>query len=381
MSEIKWRTVRLGEVAGINEKSITRNYPHKVIEYIDTSSVTRNIFSTLQSLELSKAPTRARRIVSDGDTILSTVRPIQRHFGFIHKPKPNTVVSTGFAVITPKKIDPKFLFYLLSQDSITLYLDSIAETSTTTFPAFRPEVLNDLEISIPENVDEQRRIAEILSALDEKIELNRQTNATLEAIAQAIFKEWFVDFNYPGATGEMVESELGLIPKGWKVAQLGEVTDLTWGDTNTTKKSYTQEGFAAYSASGLDGYLPYYDYSRPGIVVSAIGAYSGRTWLAQGKWSCIKNTIRFWSTNSDISNEYLFLYTGNKDFWPLRGSAQPFISQTDARNINILFPADQLAKTFGEIVRPLYQMMFYSDIENMKIAECRDLLLPAIMGQ
>ena len=72
----------------------------------------------------------------------------------------------------------------------------------------------------------QTRIAAILSALDDKIELNRQTNATLEAIAQAIFKEWFVDFRFPGATGEMQDSELGPIPKEWRVGRLEDICEL-----------------------------------------------------------------------------------------------------------------------------------------------------------
>ncbi|NMC61740.1 MAG: hypothetical protein GYA55_01085, partial [SAR324 cluster bacterium] len=75
----------------------------------------------------------------------------------------------------------------------------------------------------------QSRIADVLSNIDDKIELNRQTNATLEAIAQAIFKEWFVDFNYPGATGEMVDSELGPIPKGWRAGKLNEIFSLQIG--------------------------------------------------------------------------------------------------------------------------------------------------------
>jgi len=98
------------------------------------------------------------------------------------------------------------------------------------------QMIRDLKIPLPPH-SVQCRIAEVLSTLDDKIELNRQTNATLEAIAQAIFKEWFVDFNYPGATGEMVESELGPIPKGWRVGKLNEILinqiGGDWGQENS----------------------------------------------------------------------------------------------------------------------------------------------------
>jgi len=177
----------------------------------------------------------------------------------------------------------------------------------------------------------------------------------------------------------MIESELGPIPEGWSVVPLGKITDLSWGDTKTTKKIYVSEGYLAYSASGPDGFLPYYDFSREGIVVSAIGAYSGKTWFAHGKWSCIKNTIRFWSIDQDISDEYLFLLTSSLGFWPLRGSAQPFISQTDARNKKILYPNDHLANQFGLLVRPFYWRIYHNLLENNTLAKVRDLLLPKLM--
>ena len=120
--------------------------------------------------------------------------------------------------------------------------------------------------------------------------------------------------------------------------RLGDYTDLTWGDTNTTKNSYVVDGYLAFSAGGPDGKLDHYDYDREGIVLSAIGADCGKTWFAEGKWSCIKNTIRFWSTSNDLDNFFLFLATKDKDFWPRKGGAQPFIPQGDARNCVIPLP-------------------------------------------
>ncbi len=125
------------------------------------------------------------------------------------------------------------------------------------------------------------------------------------------------------------------------VVTLGAVADLSWGDTAVTKKSYVVEGprFRAFSASGPDGELPYFDYDRTGVVVSAIGANAGTTWLATGKWSCIKNTIRFFSRDEDVADtRYLYWATRQSGTWPLRGSAQPFISQGDARKVEIALP-------------------------------------------
>lgn len=124
----------------------------------------------------------------------------------------------------------------------------------------------------------------------------------------------------------------------FRTVKLGDVTDLTWGDTNTTKASFVPEGFVAYSAKGADGFLPYADYDRTGIVISAIGSDCGKTWLARGKWSCIKNTMRFFATDPDVDTEYLYWATKRPDFWPKRGSGQPFISQGDARSCEVTLP-------------------------------------------
>ena len=127
-------------------------------------------------------------------------------------------------------------------------------------------------------------------------------------------------------------------PEDWKRAALGTVADVNWGDTSVTKASYVQNGFRAFSASGPDGWLPYADFDRVGVVLSAIGADCGKTWLAKGKWSCIKNTIRFWATDPEVDTEFLYWLTRDPAVWPKRGSAQPFISQGDARNLEVAYP-------------------------------------------
>ena len=124
----------------------------------------------------------------------------------------------------------------------------------------------------------------------------------------------------------------------YPLVRLGQYTNLNWGDTKTTKASYVLSGYQAYSASGPDGLLDHYDYDCEGIVLSAIGADCGKTWFAKGKWSCIKNTIRFWSISNELDNAFLFFATNKKEFWPRRGGAQPFIPQGDARNCTIPLP-------------------------------------------
>src|SRR5438552_449704 len=92
------------------------------------------------------------------------------------------------------------------------------------------KLLREYEVLMPSNIDKQKSIASILSSLDDKIELNLQMNQTLEAMAQAIFKEWFVNFNFPGFDGELVDG----LPKGWRIGKLKEIVDIKGGTTPST---------------------------------------------------------------------------------------------------------------------------------------------------
>jgi type I restriction enzyme S subunit len=272
----------------------------------------------------------------------------------------------GKVIIKPgAELDRRFLFYLLR--TAEYRHEILASATGTTVRHTSPGRILAHKVSIP-LLDKQKAIASVLGALDDKIELNRRINETLEALAQGLFKSWFVD---------ATENNL---PKGWRESRLGDLADVTWGDTNTTKASYSARGFPAYSASGCDGFLPHHDFDRIGVVVSAIGANAGVTWLALGKWSCIKNTIRFWATDDEVSTEYLFYATLGKDKWPLRGSAQPFIAQGDARAMKIIVPSNQLAKRFGQIVEPFHLKIGANKEESRTLATLRDALLPKLLS-
>lgn len=301
------------------------------------------------------------------------------------------VIDTAFYLKPKENIDLKWAYYALLTQNINK-MDSgsaIPSTSRQDFYA--------LPAKVP-SLREQRAIATFLGTLDDKTELNRRMNETLESMARAIFKSWFVDFDPVRAKAEgrqpfgmdagtaalfpdsFQDSTVGKIPKGWATHELGDVADVNWGDTNVTKRAYTKTGFRAFSASGPDGFLPYFDYDRTGVVVSAIGAEAGRTWLALGKWSCIKNTIRFWATASDISTEYLFQSIRGKDKWPLRGSAQSFISQGDARRIKILAPTNRLASIYGSLVEPFNMKASENEEQCSTLTAIRDALLPKLIS-
>lgn len=270
-------------------------------------------------------------------------------------------------------VDTKFLYYLLADAKLSRYAGGAAQ------PLVTQTVLKEVEVRVPP-LPIQRRIAGILSAYDELIENSQRRIKILESMARALYREWFVHFRFPGHESvPRVPSPLGEIPQGWEVKKLGTVADISWGDTSTTKAAYVEEGYAAYSASGLDGKLDHYDFDRLGIVLSAIGAQCGKTWLARGKWSCIKNTIRFWAKNECVSTEFLFIATLGQDFWPRRGAAQPFISQGDAERIDVLIPDRGTMNRFTIFAAASLKHIATLDSQIQNLRRTRDLLLPRLL--
>ena len=272
------------------------------------------------------------------------------------------------------KLDDVFLKHVLNARDIAGYITGAAQ------PKLTQANLKRIVIALP-NIETQRRIASILGAYDDLIEVNRRRIAVLEEMARGLFEEWFIRFRFPGHEAVPIEDTPdGPLPKGWTLEALGALADIQWGDTSTTKKSYTPNGFRAYSASGPDGFMPKFDSDRVGVILSAIGAQCGKTWLARGQWSCIKNTMRFWARAGGVGTEYLYLALSAPDKWPKRGAAQPFISLGDARKIKILQPAKNISTRFEASVAPMLELTDTLALQNECLAAARDLLLPRLIS-
>ena len=238
----RWSPVALGDCIEINDSTYTPKEAWPFVNYLDTGNITENRITEIQHLIAGKdkIPGRARRKVQSGDIVYSTVRPNQKHFGLLKKIPDSLLASTGFSVIRGKAdvAVTDFIYWFLAQDRITEQLHTIAEHSTSAYPSIRPADIERLTLNLPP-LSEQRAIAHILGALDDKIELNRRMNETLEAMARALFKSWFVDFDPVRAKMEgrdtglpkpianlfpdrLMDSILGETPEGWAIESLAE---------------------------------------------------------------------------------------------------------------------------------------------------------------
>ena len=289
--------------------------------------------------------------------------------------------------------DIVYLYYLLK----TLGLEHLNEDSAV--PGLNRDTAYSQEFILPPPPT-QRRIAAILSALDDKIELNRQMNATLEAIAQAIFKEWFVDFNFLGATGEMVESELGPIPKGWMVGKIKELGKIICGKTPSkansdffdgcipfvkipdmhgsvfvtkTKDSLTEKG----ALSQKNKFIPAHSILVSCIAtVGLVSITSERSQTNQQINSIIPKdgflSFYLYFYMRGLSNELKELGSG--------GSATLNVNTTTFSNINSLIPSNDILTIFDEEVRPIFQKILSNIQESTTLSQTRDALLPKLMN-
>ncbi len=303
------------------------------------------------------------------------------------------------------KINPYFLFYSIK--ILNNFFQQIAHGAI--FNTVIGSGLRGTEISLPP-LSTQRRIAGILSALDDKIELNRQTNATLEAIAQAIFKEWFVDFNFPGATGEMQDSELGPIPNGWRIGKLGEVANIKHGfafkgeyfsevETGTillTPGNFRIGGGFNYSKfKYYDGEVPIeYVLNRGDLIVTMTDlskegdtlGYSALVPMIDGKM--LLHNQRIGKVNSTLGNSwefYLYFTMQQKDYrdYILSGATGTTVKHTSPTRIydyRIALPSLNILQLFESTVSAVIVLMEHIQMQSVALATLRDALLPKLMS-
>ncbi|SDD05389.1 type I restriction enzyme, S subunit [Melghirimyces thermohalophilus] len=285
--------------------------------------------------------------------------------------KPFFVIDTAY-YLNPKvrDLDIKWAYYeLLTKDINNMDSGSaIPSTSRNDFYA--------LPVNFPP-LQEQKQIASILSTLDEKIELNHRINQNLEAMAQALFQSWFVDFE-PFQDGEFVESELGLIPKGWKVRKLGDIINITSGKRPTNKAEQQNKKFnvALIGASSITGYVDQALYKEPILVTGRVGTHGVIQRVRGESWPS-DNTLVI----KTPYYEFVYQILKTLDYKSMnRGSTQPLITQRDIKNTQIVFPSDLVLSDFENQTKALYNLVNEFNDEIKTLSQLRDTLLPKLMS-
>lgn len=286
-------------------------------------------------------------------------------------------VNQHVAIIRPDStlLNSRFLLYFLNSRPTKEILLSLSYAGGTR-KALTKGMLEALTLPKPE-VTEQEAIAATLSCLDDKMELNNSIIKTLEEMAQALFKSWFVDFE-PFQDGEFEDSELGPIPKGWRVGSLGDMADISSGKRprNKSNEFSLDATVPVLGASSIMGYTSEALHSGSIIVTGRVGTH-GIVQRIEGPCWPSDNTLVI------TGHRYEFLYQVllQVDFRSMnRGSTQPLITQTDLRNVSIIIPPDEALDQYEYLASSLMALWHRNQEQNGRLSSIRDTLLPKLMS-
>ena len=340
------------------------------------------------------------KLIPKNSILLTSRAPI----GYLAIADNEICTNQGFKslIVNPDLADYNFVYYLLLSN-----IDLLKSFGTgTTFAEISGNVVKNIEFDLPD-LPTQKAIAEILSSLDDKIELNNQINQNLEALAQALFKQWFVDFEFPNENGEpykssggeMIDSELGEIPKGWKIESLSKIASLEKSSVKPFEKP--NEDFFHYS-------LPEFDSGK-------IPSIEKGEAILSSKYKVISNSILFsklnpriprvWPVincklNSVCSTEFQVIKPEKEKYFSFINSLlnseeyiksiQTKVTGTSSSHqrvnpkdiINHLFPLPEqsIIELFHSSTFHFFEKVFDHRSENEKLKTLRDTLLPKLIS-
>lgn len=289
--------------------------------------------------------------------------------------------------------NPRFLYFLFTSKIIQEQISSL--TSGSAVPQLPAKDLR--KFSLPKvPMDIQNYIVKVIGDISDKLKINHQTNQTLEEMAQAIFKSWFVDFDPVKAkmNGEqpegmdaataslfpekLVESELGLIPEGWGVGELSKLFELHRGFD--LPKSKRQDGeYPVYAAGGYHGSHNEFKMEPPGIITGRSGVI-GNVYLSLDKYWPL-NTTLYVREFRTCGPYYAYHLLRSLDLKSLNsGSAVPSLNRNFVHSTNVCHPDSDVLAKFEEIVTPLFEKMVANNEQNKSLSELRDTLLPKLLS-
>ena len=315
--------------------------------------------------------------------------------------------STEFIVISSKDglTIPDYLYYLTTSNLIR---EPTIKSMTGTSGRQRVDtsVFDSIIVPIPP-LNEQIAIAKILSDLDAKYELNQKMNKTLEAIAQAIFKHWFIDFEFPNeegkpyksSGGEMVDSERGEVPKGWKASTIGkELKTVLGGTPSTENKDYWSNASIPWINSGKinefriifpSAYITAEALKHSatklmpkGTTVLAItGATLGKVSIIEREM-CANQSVVGVLGSEKLPSEYIYFWIKNninRLVSNQTGGAQQHINKGNIDEIEILVPDSHIMEHYVKTIRPIFDKISASSFEEHNLSKIRDIVLPKLM--
>ena len=396
---MEWKEVKLGDVcnliAGFAFKAKDfGEFPTKVIKigdikppFVDYVGQVGVDISCYDINKLSKYTVRYGDYVlaMTGATIGKVGKYISEHPSYINQ---------RVLKFSPKQdVDADYINYTICSNIFAKYVVNYIDSESAQ-PNISAPTISKFVFRIPTEKEDQRRIASILSSLDRKIELNNKINANLEEMAQAIFKNWFVDFE-PFKDGKFVDSELGMIPEGWKVGTLGDITNnksakvkekndvkvlspVTTGELVLSEEYFTKQVFSSSIAKYKIVNKGDFAYNPARVNIGSLGRnefdFDG----------CVSPVYVVFSVLDGYENYFdLFRKT---DFFKdsvaslAIGGVRQSLSYDDLSLIETIIPSKNIVAKFNNLYNQMKKTIKTNKLENSRLSLLRDTLLPRLMS-
>lgn len=379
---MEWKEYKLGEVCSyvvdrIDNSTLNKN------NYISTENMTPNCGGVTSA---SNVPDGKSIWFKEGDILFSNIRP---YFKKLWKADISGGCSADVLCIRAnEKINPTYLYYLLIQDTFISYV--MKGTKGCKMPRGDKKYNMAWVIDLP-SLEVQKRIAAQLSEIDDKIAVNKKICENLEAQAQALFKHWFIDFA-PFKNGKFVESELGMIPEGWRVGTLGDIAVITMGQS-PAGSSYNEKGDGVFFYQGRTEFGFRYPsvrlyttdpkrFAEPLSTLLSVRAPVGDINVATER-CCIGRGLASIKSNNNCHSYIFYLLQSMKrrfDVYNGEGTVFGSINKDTLNGLKIFIPNNSIISDFEEIVEEIDKKILESHQESSRLSSLRDTLLPKLMS-
>ena len=394
---MEWKEVRLGDVcskigSGATPSGGKEAYKGGDYHLIRSQNVLDFAFSKdgLASINDEQANKLKNVEIIQGDVLLNITGDSVARCCIVPSEILPARVNQHVAIIRPRKeeLDNHYLLYYLQHYKRQLL--QIASAGATR-NAITKAMIENLILPCPKSLDDQRRIASILSSLDRKIELNNKINADLEEMAQAIFKNWFVGFE-PFKNGKFVDSELGMIPEGWKVGRLEDIAEITMGQSPAGNSlNENREGMMFYQGSSDFGFrfpsIRVFTTEPKRLAVANSVLFSVRAPVGDinvaKEECCIGRGVA--SIKSKSSHDSYLFYTMKSlhklfDSFDGEGTVFGSINKKTLSAIQILLPSEGIVEQFNDVASSFDNRIRCLSEESSRLSTLRDTLLPRLMS-
>jgi len=386
---------------------------HPQVVFVNTGDVLQGKFLHKNISNGAVLPGQAKKALKQDDILLTEIRPGNGRYAFVDFPAEKYVVSTKFMVIESHgRVIPRFLYHVLTNQSALDEFQRIAESRSGTFPQITFDSIEHFPVPVPPP-DVQEELAGFFDAIDNRITLLRETNTTLEAIAQALFKSWFVDFDpvhakiqgrapegMDEATAALFpdsfeESELGPVPKGWKVGVLNDIaktvkkqlspTDLHAGLNYVGLEHIPRKSLSLVDwddASGLESAKA--AFRKDDVLFGKLRPYFHKVVIAPFDGVCSTDILVCQPTKPSyrgISAQHLFseeliAYADRLS----NGAKMPRVNWGDLAAYQIVLPVEVISDAFSKTIDPLIERITHNVHEAKTLASLRDTFLPRLIS-